>query len=295
MIMNKTTYLAFALIAFVSCNKYNSDLQENQLHFSFFLPAETKATASSFEDGDAVSLYAVEYEGDSPMPLQIGGNWLNNERITYDGSDWSPSRTLYWSNSACDFYAIYPYQTSISSVEKYQFSLALNQNSARTIDALGGYEASDLMYAKATNVSRSAGTVNLSFRHIMSKLVVRINKGDNFEGEIPDDIVAHVYNTITEGYVDWIDGSIEKDSFGAKKTLTMRKISNSRFEAIIIPQNIEKRTPLIELSMGGIAYLLEYSLSFRPGYVHYVDLTVNTSPDQEQIDISIDPNPGAWN
>jgi hypothetical protein len=41
--------------------------------------------------------------------------------------------------------------------------------------------------------------------------------------------------------------------------------------------------------MGGIAYLLEYSLSFKPGYVHTINLILNTSPDQEKIEISIDP------
>jgi hypothetical protein len=69
----------------------------------------------------------------------------------------------------------------------------------------------------------------------------------------------------------------------------MKKISNTRFEAVVIPQNIERRTPLIEITMGGIAYLLEYSLSFKPGYVHTINLILNTSPDQEKIEISIDP------
>jgi hypothetical protein len=55
-----------------------------------------------------------------------------------------------------------------------------------------------------------------------------------------------------------------------------------------VPQNIEIRTPLIEVTMGGIAYLLEYSLSFKPGYVHTLNLILNTSPDQEKIEISID-------
>ena len=58
---------------------------------------------------------------------------------------------------------------------------------------------------------------------------------------------------------------------------------------------MEKRTPLIELTMGGIAYLLETSLSFRPGYVHTITVTLNTSPDQEQIEISIDPGIENWN
>ena len=47
--------------------------------------------------------------------------------------------------------------------------------------------------------------------------------------------------------------------------------------------------------MVGIAYLLETSLSFRPGYAHTITVTLNTSPDQEQIEISIDPGINDWN
>ena len=70
----------------------------------------------------------------------------------------------------------------------------------------------------------------------------------------------------------------------------MKKLSNDKFAAVVVPQNLERRTPLIEITMGGIAYLLEYSLSFKPGYVHNINLVVNTSPDQEKIEITIDPN-----
>lgn len=292
--MKKILYISAVLIAFVSCNKATPVVSNGQIQFRLSLPG-TKANASSFEADDAVSLYAVAYDGATQMPLQIGGNFLNNEQLTFNGTTWSAARTLYWADGACDFYALYPYQASIGSVEKYPFSLTADQSTARSGNTLGGYEASDLMYAYAENVNRSAGHVDLSFHHMMSKLVVRVHKGDKFEGDIPNDIVAHVYNTVTDCTVDWTKGSVEKNSFGARNTLTMKKISNQQLEAVIVPQNIEKRTPLIELTMGGIAYLLEYSLSFRPGYVHYVDVTLNTSPDQEQIEISIDPGIDGWN
>lgn len=87
---------------------------------------------------------------------------------------------------------------------------------------------------------------------------------------------------------------MEKNAFGAKNTITMKKLSNEQFEAILVPQNLERHTPLIELTMGGIAYLLDYSLSFRAGYVHTVTITLNTSPDQEQIEISIAPSVNPW-
>ena len=35
-------------------------------------------------------------------------------------------------------------------------------------------------------------------------------------------------------------------------------------------------------------------MSFRAGYVHTINLKLNTSPDQEQIEISIDPSVDTW-
>lgn len=295
MIMKKILFVSFAaFLALVSCDKATQEINDGQVQFRLCLPA-TRATASAFESGDAVSLYAVARVGGEQMPLQIGGNWVNNECLSFDGSTWTPARAIYWPEGACDFYAFYPYQPYIGSMEKYPFSIAVDQNTARTASALGGYEASDLLYACAENVSRSDGPVDLAFHHMMSKLVVQVALGPNFEGDIPNDIVAHVYNTVNDCTVDWTKGSVEKNAFGSKNTITMKKLSNSLFEAVLVPQNIEKRTPLIELTMGGIAYLLEYSLSFRPGYVHTVTLTLNTSPDQEQIEISIDPGMQGWN
>lgn len=291
----KKIIFALSILALAACSKQapvavNSD----EIKFNISMPssaavkATTKATATNFESGDAISLYAVEYNEAQAMPLQIGGNFLNNEKLTFNGSVWAGPRTLYWSEKACDFYAFYPYQTGIGSVEEYPFSVAADQNGE-------GYEASDLLFAKAENVAKTAGSVNLAFKHMMSKCIVKVEKGPKFEGEIPDDIVAHVYNTNVACTVDWTKGSVEKNAFGAKKTITMKKLSNELFEAVLVPQNLEKRTPLIELTMGGIAYLLEYSLSFRPGYVHTVTVTLNTSPDQEMIEINIDPEVENWN
>ena len=293
--MKKYITIIAALAALMSCQKEGpTEIQgDNQIVFEFGLPA-TKATAENFEAGDKVSVWAVEYISEEAPELQIGGNFLNNEKLTFDGNSWSSNRTLYWSAKACDFYAVYP-SIEPTSVESYLFDIATDQNSVKTEDTLGGYEVSDLMFAKAEAVSHSAGKVSLSFKHMMSKCVVNVVKGAKFEGELPDDIAVHIYNTVTTADLNLANGSVEKYALGDRKTITMKKLSNEHFEAIVIPQNIERRTPLIEISMGGIAYLLEYSLSFKPGYQHTINLTVNTSPDQEKFEIAIDPGVNDWN
>ena len=290
--MKKLSIIIASLAALVACQKEAPvTLQDDgQIRFEFGLPS-TKATAENFEAGDQVSVWAVEYASEEAPELQIGGNFLNNEMLTYDGSAWNSSRNVYWSEKPCDFYAVYPYIRP-NSVESYIFEIQADQNSPRTADALGGYEASDLLFAKAENVSRADGKVSLRFRHMMSKCIVNVVKGEKFEGELPEDIAVHIYNTVTTADLNLANGSIEKYALGNRNTITMKKLASDKFEAVVIPQNIERRTPLIEISMGGIAYLMEYSLSFKPGYQHTINLTVNTSPDQEKFEIAIDAGAG---
>lgn len=286
--MKRAITIIAALTAMISCQKEApATLQDDgQIRFEFGLPS-TKADAENFEAGDNVSVWAVEYMSEEAPELQIGGNFLNNEKLTYDGSRWAGKTALYWSGKPCDFYAVYPY-IKPTSVESYLFEIAADQNSAVDENTLGGYEASDLLFAKAEAVNREDGKVSLKFRHMMSKCVVNVVKGPKFEGELPDDIAVHIYNTVTTADLNLANGSIEKYAMGNRNTITMKKLSADKFEAVVIPQNIERRTPLIEISMGGIAYLMEYSLSFKPGYQHTINLTVNSSPDQEKFEISID-------
>ena len=290
--MKKLSIIIASLAALVACQKEAPvTLQDDgQIRFECGLPS-TKATAENFEAGDQVSVWAVEYASEEAPELQIGGNFLNNEMLTYDGSAWNSSRNVYWSEKPCDFYAVYPYIRP-NSVESYIFEIQADQNSPRTADALGGYEASDLLFAKAENVSRADGKVSLKFKHMMSKCIVNVVKGEKFEGELPEDIAVHIYNTVTTADLNLANGSIEKYALGNRNTITMKKLASDKFEAVVIPQNIERRTPLIEISMGGIAYLMEYSLSFKPGYQHTINLTVNTSPDQEKFEIAIDAGAG---
>lgn len=74
---------------------------------------------------------------------------MNNEPLTCSGSSWTASRTLYWDEGTYNFYAYYPYMTSVSSIEDLPFSVQTDQSTA------DGYEASDFLYAQTNNVSAS--------------------------------------------------------------------------------------------------------------------------------------------
>ena len=233
--------------------------------------------------------------------------------MLYDGVQWKGERPLFWSKTHCDFYGVYPYQEP-QTVTNYLFDIVTDQNSPEVAGQLSGYEASDLMWAKAekikppyTTYTDDDGTVctppiaedhyypvQMQFKHMMSRVVVKLERGEKYEGELPEDITVHLYNTVTTAEVDLTKGSLQRYGNGEKKTITMKQLSGDTFAAIVVPQNIERRTPLVEVTMEGIAYLLSYSTSFRPGYQHTITVTLNTSPDQEKIEIELDGEVGDW-
>lgn len=317
--MNKRIYiLSVAALAGIACSKEsgyvenNSNFDPHEIHIETS-HGGTRATLSNFEVGDQMSLYVVEYSGDEIAQVQPSGNYINNEKMVYDGMVWKSDRTLYWSNTHCDFYGFYPYQPTGSLKDVY-FEVATDQSKPSSDGVLGGYEASDLMWAKAEKIKPPYTTyidddgtvctppiaedhyypVRLNFSHMMSRLVVDIVTGKQYEGELPDDIEVHVYNTATTAIVDWRIGSLKANSQGGRKTITMRQLDTDTFDAIVVPQFIERRTPLVEITMGGIAYLLETSMSFRPGKQHTITVTLNTSPDQEKIEIQIEGDVEDW-
>ena len=292
--MKKIFLPLICVLVACGCNKETNNSGQDSGQIRFNLGYSTKADRSGFQEGDVVSLFAVEYiDENTPGPLQIGGNYFNNSALVKGTSGWSAETPLYWSDKPCDFYAWYPY-TSINSVDNFIFDIQLDQDATVEGGTMSGYEASDLMFAKATKVAREDGEVNLPFKHMMSRCNVVLIKGETFEGEIPDDAVAHIYNTVTSAKVDFTQGTLQRYAYGTHNTITMNKINNSTFRSIVVPQNVETRTPLIEVTVSGISYLLDYSISFKPGCQHTINVTLNVSPDQEKLEIKIDGSVEGW-
>ena len=94
--MNRIIFFA-ALVALVSCRKDTDEMHlhhdSDEIRFEISMNA-TRASATEFEAGDGVALYAVEYVSDTAPELQIAGNFINNEKLTFNGSQWHADNTL---------------------------------------------------------------------------------------------------------------------------------------------------------------------------------------------------------
>lgn len=295
--MKKYIITLTSLLLMVACNNKAEleSIDDGTMKFDVEHPAKvTRATSAGFEEGDEISLFAVEYVNGVAQPLQIAANFINNETLTCTSGVWAPERKLYWGDTALDFYAFYPKIDKLQSSTAHIVEIETDQRSIPADGTMSGYEASDFLFAKAENVQQTDGNVKLQFKHLMSKVTVTLEKGETFEGEFPEDACVNIYNTNTTAAINLAQGSVCKYAYGQKKTINARKISTTEFEAIVVPQFISTLTPLIEITMGGISYLLDYSISFMPGYQHDISIIINTSPNQEKIEISIDGTINDW-
>lgn len=282
----KKYILFFSLLLLCACSSDNDTPQPDlakstPMTFRVYYPGETRATDTSFEEGDHIGLFV----SNDTLPLEPSGNLVNNQSLTLSGGTWAASHTLYWDDGVFNAYAYYPYRSSVISVDALPFSVSTDQSTAKTASALGGYEASDLLYASAKGITASASPIPLQFHHIMSKLKIRLIKGEDFDGNLPTTAEVFVHNTVTGATIDLSEGIATRDPKATAQTIKARKDGDYEYSAIIVPQRLESRLPLVEVVMNGVSYMFDSRFVFKPGVQHLVNLIINDNPEKASIEI----------
>lgn len=290
-------YIALAALALVamSCERENIDntpiVDDSVMRIEALHPSTTRATATSFEDGDVIGLYATTYEGEQAMPLQISGNWINNEALTFNGSSWKGRRTFYWNEGLMDVYGYYPYMEP-TVINKHKWAVQTDQSLPATEGALSAYEASDFLWAKAEGVSQEDGSVQLQFKHMCSKVVIKLVKGEEYTDAFPEDIDVYLYSTVPQALINFTTGIVSKDPHGDAQKIKARKVAIDTFEVIVVPQSILEYAPFVEIIMGGISYMTEEIFTYHAGKEYIVSITLDNSP--QKIEINVGGSVGGW-
>lgn len=236
--------------------------------------AGTRVTDTSFEANDRIGLYICQ-KGE---PLEVAGNYVNNTPLTFSGTQWNAEKPIYWNNGTYNIYGYYPYAASITSIEDYPFEVQTDQRT-------DGYAASDFLWAKKEEATASAGAVQLGFKHCMSRMVIKLVKGEDYEGELPDDAEVLIHNTVPSATVDLQAGIVTRNTHGTAQTIRAKSLGEHKYTAIIVPQRLSNRQPLVEVIMKGVSYLYESKFQFKAGMQHNVQLAVSQNPEQIKIDI----------
>lgn len=261
--------------------------------------AVTRASANAFTEGDQVGIYAVNYDGDTPGTLALKGNQATNVRFTFDGtSTWTPDYDIYYKdkNTKVDIYGYYPYSSAISSVSEWPFEVQEDQSTVSAHGNMGGYEASDFLWAKRESVMPTSNAIQLLFQHKMSCVVVTLEEGTGFgSGEFAALSKSVLVNNVKRSATINLSTGVVTATGTVPARSTVPAVYESGFRAIVVPQTVSSSATLFSITLGGVAYSYSEATAFTyiAGKQHNFAVTVDKKADGG-YDVTVQPSISAW-
>lgn len=220
--------------------------------------AVTRVNDNGFCNGDVMGVYIVDYEGNKPGTLKVNGNRGDNVRHTFDEPNykWNSAYDLFWKDkhTHIDVYGYYPFANP-ESIEDYQFEVQKDQSKATENGEMGGYEASDFLWGKVSDVAPTTSVIRLPMAHRMSNARVTLIQGFGFaEGEWANlEKIVLTANVARKASINLSTGDI-KTAGAVENTMTIPSRTNDEWRTIVVPQTVAAGTTLFSITIGGVPY-----------------------------------------
>lgn len=227
----------------------------------------TRVNDEGFCNGDAVGIYVVNNENGAPGTLRLEGNQADNVRYVYDepNNKWTPDETVYFRDKRThvDIIGYYPYSTP-TSVDAYPFEVAKDQSADAANGQLGGYEASDFLYARSADIEPTSSRIALTFRHRMASVQVELSEGTGFaDGEWSGlEKQVLVTNTVRKAAIDLATGAITPVG-DVPSTGTVPYKNGEQFRAVVVPQTVAASAALFNITVDGTSYIFRKPEAFE--------------------------------
>lgn len=243
--------------------------------------AVTRVNDNGFCNGDAMGVYIVDYQSDTPGTLQNNGNRGNNVKHTFDEAayKWNSAYDVYWKDehTHIDIYGYYPFGAP-EDVNAYPFEVQKDQSTTTTNNEMGGYEASDFLWGKAADVAPTEKVIRLPMRHRMSSPRITLAEGEGFaDGEWAGlEKQVLVRNVKRNALINLADGSITATG-EVQQTGTIPYVKDNVFRAIVVPQTVSANTILFTITVDGVVYNFSKPEDFTyvSGKMHNFTIQVN--------------------
>jgi len=273
-------------LAIMSC-KNNHDEDDNtlvELRLSSGVEVRTRAaftaTDTQIPAGEQIFVYvdeaggAVQLYQKNTMVADGSGNLTGGTRMNFPAN-----------GNNVDIYALH---TNATFATAYP-TTALTHTVSGDQRLLAGYAPSDLLYAKRTNVARTASPVLLTFYHLLSKLQVAVMPGEGLTaadirgitigGTRPQAQFTLAKATASDAVAITAAGTAAPITIGADVSVNLT--NNFSFnDAIIVPQTITANTVFITVNLSdgsNLVYRLPANTTFESGKKYGYLITANST------------------
>lgn len=247
-------------------------------------PTASRASDAGFENGDEMGVYVLDYVDGNPQQINAGDIHAGNVRFRFNATDnsWTGATNIYWTSNStpADIVGYYPFNSAVDDPLAVPFSISRRQDFTGSESELGGYEASDFLWAKVENVMPTTSRVDLTLRHIMAGVRVTLCEGSGFavgEWENLDKTVL-VSNIIPSATVNLSTGEV---SVGTNTPVSVTPYEyNGEWRAVVVPQTVAAGAVVVAVSVDGVGYSLikTEAMTYLPGKLHTFTINVNRNP-----------------
>lgn len=280
--LNSLLLSGVLMFSFASCSKteQKNDGEKLPIRISAEVRNMTKASDTSFDEGDQIGLSVVRWNG-VEAPDLTGNRVEDNNVFSFKGGAFIPDAAAYFpdSESKTAFFAYYPYnrvEGFNSGANTFDIMLDNRQNTAER------YTSNDYMFAVAEEVMPTSENVPMVFRHVLSKIVVKLVAGEGYTESDMSGAKVQLRRFNTNGVYDVVNGTFsDVENIGNIDMFNNNGIAS----AVVIPQQIQADENLIYITVGEnvYAYKTDKVYDFETGKINEFTATINKASVQNAM------------
>jgi hypothetical protein len=269
------TPILAALMMMAACS--TDDCPENPLEtgnrLKFYAtigaPQQTRATGTTWEQGDAIGVYALISGTSLPEGIYHERANIKYTTSTSDGLFQAANEGIYFMEPTdkLDFVAYYPYRESIIN---YSFPVNVADQSSPS--------AIDLLYSNnAVGADESNPLVNLNFKHMLSQLLFTITPGEGVSSL--EGLTVTSGNLLVDGSFDLRNGTFTAGN--TRQPLNMRLVHHadgSVTASAILPPGQDMSTVPFSFTVNGMTFrFIMNEIVLAPTTQYSYQLNLSTS------------------
>jgi len=310
--MKTKVFMTMAALALMAAGCNNEDEMDNwngEIRLTSGIEVQTRATHDldeSLKNGETVHVW-VDDAKTPTVTVTISKLYENSQLTVGEYGTLTGGTPMYFpqTGNKVNIYALHTNAVLTGSTfpeSELTHTVATDQKSSTTTTG-GGYQGSDLVFAKKTEVARTSDAVELKFNHLLSKIEVvlvqgagspSINKVEILNTQLEakftpfktQDFRVTASGDITDKNPIEIDTDLTSvtDAEGADDS--KKKLN----EAIIVPQTLTTGTEFIRITTregGVLTYSLSEEKEFAPATKYRYTITANLT--ELKVTSSISP------
>ncbi len=223
--MKRKLIIALFIVALTGCSKnINKSIEQKAVEAKFSKGVITRTVGNEWIAGDQIGVFMTESDNATIVDTKL--NVPYKAAISSATSSFTPVGTVIYLphvGDMVDFYAYYPYSTSV------------DDNGILKVDVSSGIGSNiDILRAKSTGHSVDKPSATLQFKHRLAQLTMNITRGSNIStsAEIAVNIVGSMTAADYNIFTDKITNLSENKILSAE-------VNNDVATVIIVPQTME--------------------------------------------------------